>query len=220
MMIDKNLLVSSINYARLCQRNFDDTPVKPDDVELFKTLIELAPRKQGVVWHKTLFIENRELIHDMYMSSRDHGYHSPHNAQMSAPLLVIALPYSEYKSQHYEETVATNFNNENREKTSYRFISEDMHTSVGIHMGMLALAANQLGYRTGFCTCFDDNFRSILYRLLKEEYDKELIDDRVVTALGIGYPIETIPHNYDVKINTAMYRHKSMWVDNDLVHIK
>lgn len=219
-MIDKNLLISSINTAKLCQRNFDNRSVDPGDVELFKNLIKLAPRKQGVVFHKTLFIENKELIRDMYMSSKARDYHLPHNAQMSAPLLVIALPYSENKSEHDGKIVSTNFNNENEEKTSYKFIPEDMYTSVGINMGMLALAANQLGYKTGFCTCFDDNFRSILYRLLKDDYDKKLIDDNVITALGIGYPIKNIPHNYDVKIDTEMYRHKSLWVDSDLIHIK
>lgn len=219
-MIDRHDLLASIETAKLCQRNFSDTAVDPDDVEIFKKLIEFAPRKQGVVWHKTLFIENRELIHRLYWSSRDHGYHVPHNAQMSAPLLVIALPYSEYKSNHYEDTVSLNFNEKNTEKTRYRFISEDMHTSVGIHMGMLALAANQLGYKTGFCTCFDDNFRNILVELLTDEYKNELLDDRVVTALGIGYPLPDIPHNYDTKIKTMMYRHESMWVNSDLIHIK
>ncbi len=219
-MIDRQHLITSIENTKLCQRNFKETTINSEDVEFFKQLIKLAPRKQGVVWHKTLFIEDKQLIHRLYMSSRDHGYHSPHNAQMSAPLVVIALPYSEYKSTNYEDTVSLNFNNKNDEKTRYRFISEDMHTSVGIHMGMLALAANQLGYRTGFCTCFDDTFRTILADLLADEYKNELIDDRVVTALGIGYPQDAVPHNYDTKIKTMMYRHESMWVETDLIHIK
>lgn len=220
-MIDKNNIMQSLSSARTCQRNWDRHPINPDDIEYFKTVLEKSPKKQGRVFHHTVFIENPNIIDELYYNAKEEDEKIPHNGQMTAPLVVLFVPYDISILPSLEKEVTENFNAANKEKTNYIFGEQDINTSIGIHSGMLALIANQIGYKTGFCSCFNTSAKQIFRRVCENAMSRSFLDYDNTLALGIGYSRSNTPHNYDQLHDTLMYRHENVW-DTELhfCHIK
>jgi hypothetical protein len=59
---------------------------------------------------------------------------------------------------------------------------------IGISSSAIALAANSIGLKTGFCRCFDRNMLS------KVVEPMNLSPDNFSVALGVGYPMPGWPH--------------------------
>lgn len=216
-MNDTDKILKKLKVAKKCQRNWNTTPVLPEHVNFFKSVLKNVPKKQGRLFYKALFIENTKLINDLYYNARDEGCDYAHNAQVNAPLLVVFVPYNDDYLEKESNDVLSNFNKVIDEDTTFPYTEVDVSVSIGIHMGMLALAATQIGYSTGFCSCFDSNFRKIINELL-DEAESKILQTRDIISLGIGYPNTNYKHNYDPFINTHMFSHKNVW--NDSQHIK
>jgi hypothetical protein len=214
-MFDKNTVTESLLQSKQCQRNWANTRVEPDDVEFFKLTLQQIPKKQGQMFHHTVFIENQELIDRIYYNAKEEGEPNPHNGQSSAPLLVLFIPYDTAILPSVGNQVSENYNNDNQDTAQYVFAGTDVHNSVGIHSGMLALIANQIGYRTGFCSCFNTVAKQIFAEICKDS-KTPLLDFGSTITLGIGHADSQHPHNYDRFHNTLMYRHKNVW--NDVWH--
>jgi nitroreductase len=71
-------------------------------------------------------------------------------------------------------------------------INVDRHQAIGIASGVLALTANYLGYKTGFCRCFDQDR---INNILKTKNNIDML-------LGIGYPKNNESHTVHHIFNT------------------
>jgi hypothetical protein len=65
-------------------------------------------------------------------------------------------------------------------------VNLDRMQALGIASGLLAFAANYLGYKTGFCRCFDG----------LEAANILGAENNISLAMGIGYPNPELKHNY------------------------
>ncbi len=220
-MYSKESIEQSLSIARQCQRNWNSQTVDPNDVEFFKQTLIQIPKKQGRVFHYTVFVENQDIINNIYFNAREESVKIPHNGQMSAPLLVLFIPYDTGILPEHEEEVSENYNSDNDDQATYVYCANDIQVSIGIHSGMLALIANQLGYRTGFCSCFNSVAKKIFADLCKDIPRPYMLDYESTFAMGIGKFDDTRPHNYDSLHNTLMYRHRNAWDDKlHFCHIK
>ena len=213
---NKTEILDSIKNTNQCQRNWEKTSVTPEDIQFFKSVLENVPKKQGQIFHEVLFIENQVLIKKLYSYSREQDYKFAHNPQVNAPLLVVYVPYTEEHLETISKDVLNNFNKVVDENTSFPYFGVDIATSMGMHMGILALAANQIGYKTGFCSCFNKKFRKTIERLIT----KDKIETDGMLCLGIGLANQNIDYNYDENLKTRIFSHKNVWSDNNIRHIK
>jgi succinate dehydrogenase flavin-adding protein (antitoxin of CptAB toxin-antitoxin module) len=220
-MNDTDKILKKIKVTKQCQRNWDTTPVLPEHIDFFKSVLENVPKKQGRMFHKILFIEDVDLIDNLYYNSRDEGCDYAHNAQVKAPFLVVFVPYSEGYLEKISDDVLSDFNKVINEDTTFPYNQVDVATSMGIHMGILAMAATQLGYSTGFCSCFDSNFKKTIENLLHDEISSKILKTEDMLSLGIGYSNNKFRHNYDPFLKTHMFSHKNAWNDSkNFKHIK
>lgn len=215
-MTDYDSIRNTLSTAKLCQRNWSDKSVAAQDIEFFKSVITENPKKQGQIFHHTLFIENKSVINDIYYNAKAEDERIPHNGQMSAPLLIMFVPYDTAILARFEQQITHNFNQANHDKTAYSFTDRDINVSIGIHSGILTFVANQLGYRTGFCSCFNSYAKQIIKDLCKDSIREPYFNYDEIIAIGIGHDEESVPHNYDRTHDTVMYRHTNEW--NELLH--
>ena len=197
-------ILKAIESSQHCQRNWDlDKTIESEHLKIFEYVLKNAPSKQNIAFYKIHFIFNRNLIKDIYdntatYSARPIEFYNP---QTLANLLVV-----------FEEVLYFNTINENNEIIAYKqrdkltkaqrsmieeTIKQDRLQAVGIASGQLALVANYLGYKTGFCKCFDS---SAIEKILN-------LDNKISLLLGIGYSVENIDHNIhhlDREISTRL----------------
>lgn len=196
-----NLIESSITAGH-CQRNWDTKPIPKDDI---KTITEVAlnmPTKQNVLQYEIIAITNREVIEYMYsiavsIAKDQHnksggtvfeGNDIYRNGQVNASLLLIWTTSKDPKQWD---------NKDSKDHSNTDHYSKCI--GVGLSAGAAALAANQLGYRTGFCNCF-----------IQDEMQQFITDNTeygefFMTSLGIGYPLEGYSRNQIVKEGNVMF---------------
>ena len=172
-MID---LIKASSTAERCQRNWDhSTPVTSEDVETLTKVATTMPTKQNVDYFELLVSTNskfNKMCYDIAVNPGDpyydEGDNKLRNAQVNAPMLMIWVPI---------------YNNpliDDRAYPTGDYEDEYRDVAIGISSGATALAAAQLGYKTGFCGCMD---WPKLKDLIKEHFtDPELL--RVVDKLG------------------------------------
>lgn len=194
-----NLIESSITAGH-CQRNWDTKPIPEEDI---KTITEVAlnmPTKQNVLQYEIIAITNRAVIEYLYSIAVSVEQDVPEggtifkgndmyrNAQVNASLLLIwTTSTNPYQYDNKDALDASNTDHYSK------------CIGVGISAGATALAANQLGYRTGFCTCFiQDKMKQFIT-------DNTEYGEFFMTSLGIGYPLEGYSRNQTVKEGNVMY---------------
>ena len=172
-MID---LIKASSTAERCQRNWDhSTPVTSEDVETLTKVATTMPTKQNVDYFELLVSTNskfNKMCYDIAVNPGDpyydEGYNKLRNAQVNAPMLMIWVPI-------YDNPLI-----DDRAYPTGDYEDEYRDIATGISSGATALAAAQLGYKTGFCVCMD---WPKLKDLIKEHFtDPELL--RVVDKLG------------------------------------
>ena len=197
--IESLLIESSIEAGR-CQRNWDLTIDIPESH--LNTLVDVAmnmPTKQNVLAYELIVLTKRKDIEHLYSlavaTKRDNPTGSEfkdsdlfRNNQVNASLLFIWIRSNriqENKNYYYKEKI---------DSADYKDLSNTMTdiqvNAIGISSGATALAANMLGYKTGFNNCF-----------LKEETNKWISDNitdtnfTLVNSLGIGKPLKAYKRN-------------------------
>jgi hypothetical protein len=186
-------ILSAVESSQHCQRNWDlDKTIDPEHLKIFEYVVKTVPSKQNISFYKVHFITNRKLIEEIYKNTNT--FHPKttidfKNPQTLANLLVIFeddLSYGEinenndtraYKLQH----LLTPQQKSTIEKT----LHQDRQQAIGIASGQLSLIANYLGYKTGFCGCY--NIKPIA-ELLNTK-------NRISLLLGIGYSKSELPHS-------------------------
>ena len=77
----------------------------------------------------------------------------------------------------------------------HRMHDVNVNLSAGISAGAVALAANQMGMRTGFCACYDKD--AVAHYLASIGHN--LDGAKICVMLGIGYPNTEYASNVIVK---------------------
>lgn len=162
-----------LDYAKnseKCQRNWNHSAAIPDDhIDYIIKVCTTMPTKQNLNIYQLHAITNNEIIKKIYDISYDPKNYADtfrFNSQTSAPLLLVwsAMPGAQFQN--------------------------DVDIAVGISSGAAALAASELGYKTGFCKCFENR---PLRKILKIKGDSTNTDP--ILILGIGLPNDALEHN-------------------------
>jgi nitroreductase len=194
--MDISLLKQAIDSSQHCQRNWDLTKsIDPSHMDAFVHAVTQCPSKQNHACYTVKFITNRDIIEQIYnntYSDKSNKYtigDGRLNPQVLANVLVLFEGYSD--EYILNKLHAAPDGNLILEKEGYNRFKDivliSVLTSIGIASGYLNLIANQLGYKTGFCECFD-----------KQEVAKILNTTNTPRLfLGIGYPDDTKKHFYN-----------------------
>jgi|TARA_R110001592_G_scaffold17786_3_gene74412 nitroreductase len=162
-----------IEGSQRAQRNWDlDKQLPTDHIKLLKYSIKKCPTKQNRAWYSVTFITNRDIIEQIYKTTYGFSYGGPdnltiYNTQTLANMLVLFHLDVDPRKSVTEDTLANT-----------RGIQEQ---SIGIASAYLNLTAHMLGYKTGFCQCFDDT-----------KIAKIINKPRTNLILGIGFPNEGV----------------------------
>jgi hypothetical protein len=189
-------LNAAIEYTNHCQRNWDHTQeMSPEDVDLIVSVAKGMPTKQNLPYYTVLYSLDRRFIERVHDLSIDP--HNPRsigrNTQTLAHLLVIYLD---------------NWTDKKIKEQTREDWRDNYNMSVGVSAGATSLFSNQLGYRTGFCQCYDTNS---INKILKEEYG---IEEKIKgTILGIGIPNNKYKRNSIVDKDNCYIRDVPTYID-------
>ena len=186
-------ILKAIESSQHCQRNWDlDKTIDPEHLEIFKYILKTSPSKQNIAYYKIHFIFNRDIIEKIYDNTptRDRIIER-YNPQVLANLLVVFEDYlhfspvnenSQIKSYKQKDTLDIN------QRTKIESILQaDRLQAVGITSGQLVLVANYLGYKTGFCRCYDSEaIRDILN-----------LNNKASLIIGIGH--------HDIEVSRSVH---------------
>ena len=162
-----------VRLARIverCQRNFDwSKPIPNKDVKYILNVATSMPTKQQLDFYNITVIESEPLAREFYTTCTipDECYYEGdewRNSQTYAPLLLLYSTWPKY--ERYEP-------------------QNDIAMSMGISSSAAALAAANLGYKTGFCKCIDSRLAE---EFVKKYFRKNVWDPTL--AIGIGHPLE------------------------------
>ncbi len=189
-------LNAAIEYTNHCQRNWDHTQeMSPEDVDLIVSVAKGMPTKQNLPYYTVLYSLDRRFIERVHDLSIDP--HNPRsigrNTQTLAHMLVIYLD---------------NWTDNKIKEQTREDWRDNYNMSVGVSAGATSLFSNQLGYRTGFCQCYDTNS---INKILKEEYG---IEEKIKgTILGIGIPNNKYKRNSIVDKDNCYIRDVPTYID-------
>ena len=215
--MDISLLKQAIDSSQHCQRNWDLTKsIEPSHMDAFIHAVTQCPSKQNHACYTVKFITNRDIIEQIHNNT----YSAKHtkfeggigrtNPQVLANMLVLF-------ESHSDEYILNKLNSlapgqVMLEKEEYNSVKEviliSVLTSIGIASGYLNLIANQLGYKTGFCECFD---KQEIAKILNTTNNPRLF-------LGIGYPDDTKKSYFHHVDNSLIERKPKETIDYSFVN--
>lgn len=180
-----------LEYAKVvgqCQRNWDySQPMPQEHIDYILNTAEAMPTKQSLPVYEIFASTNLEFNAEIFRLAR--AKNQPHtikrNAQVNAPLLLMFV--------------------DNRHPRLH--MVEDQYFAVGLAAGGAGIAAQELGYKTGFCKCYEN--LEILEALNKIGYvctEGKNIKRNVLLMLGIGTPKEGVERG-EVFENDFFLRH-------------
>ena len=152
-----------------CQRNFDHTKRIPNKhVKYILNCATSMPTKQQQNFYNITVIEEEPLAREFYTTCaidvNNPAGEEWRNSQTYAPLVLLYSTYPKYN--RYEPY-------------------NDIAMSMGLSSGAAALAAANLGYKTGFCKCIDEHRTNAF---VWNHFRKKIWD--ATLAVGIGHPLE------------------------------
>jgi hypothetical protein len=172
--------------ANHCQRNWNDLPVSKEIIDELISVATNMPTKQNEEFFTVLASVDKEFNHNVYMHSYsvtnqilnmpfDQRHKTNYNTQLRAPLIFQWLVDTSRSFKH------GNYN-------------PDGLLSIGVSAGAVALAANKLGLKTGFCICLH---KDPIVDLINKKYNTNFND--IALSLGIGYERSDTAHNVIVR---------------------
>ena len=202
-----NLIEASL-IAERCQRNWDYS--KPISQQHIDTLVSVAvnmPTKQNVEYYDLVVSTNKQFNEICYASAfnpDDPDFNDEigmaRNSQVNAPLLLIWIPRLSDQLTNQDRLVMSDNSN------TGDFLPKNIDTAIGISAGSTALAAAQLGLKTGFCACM---YMPKIYELAHKqsvnsdmlELAKKLQSTKDGLFLGVGYSNDSYDRKDVVKDN-------------------
>ena len=206
--MDSNQLKTAILKSQHTQRNWDlSRKVPQEDIDLIITAATQCPSKQNVAYYNIHTITNRtiiELIHDQTdgFTVKYDPYQSVTNSQVLANLLIVieeveidtSTGYDAYRN---DQSLA--LSNGSIDDIALSQLERDKNMAVGIATGYINLTASLLGYRTGYCACFDPTGVKKILDL--EKYP--------ILLMGIGFRDYNLDRRVHHKNHTYMFPTKS-----------
>jgi nitroreductase len=166
------LLKKYAETAERCQRNYDITQLLPKEhVDYILSVCTTMPSKNNKNLYRLLAIQNTSISKKIYIkgawAAGDPNLkevpNQYRNGQVYAPLLLI-----------WDGSICPKGRNSR----------EDHLMAVGISSGAAALAAAELGYKTGFCVCFEEKkVEGVL-----NKHIGQTLNLKITLMLGIGLP--------------------------------
>jgi nitroreductase len=169
-----------------CQRNWIESKKIPE--EHVNYIIEACtdmPTKQQKNIYSLVAITDRKIIMELFETcyeEKDYARTFKRNTQVLANLLLVWIPSNSKGTDSYGQSLGI---------------------AVGLSAAAAALAGAELGYRTGFCRCIDEEKS----KKVLESYIGKIEKDEVPLMLGIGIPDEKFAHNV-MAINGTRFGHK------------
>jgi nitroreductase len=173
MNLDKSNINNIISQSCQTQRNWDISKEIPqEDLDIILTAVTQCPSKQNIAHYNIHSITNRSLIESIHEHTAGFatGYSTDSYMETNSQTLANLLLVFESKdisvkhdtiSYRSDETVM--LVNGELSSNARDLIYRDRIMSVGIASGYANLISNMLGYKTGYCACFDpDPIRNIL----------------------------------------------------------
>ena len=161
------------------------------------------PTKQNQEYYQLVVSTNLDLNKEIYKlayfdGQRNPSYENHYNSQVSAYILFMWCPFINFNISKFG-----NYESAGR-------------VSIGISAGAVALAANQLGYKSGFCGCFGQ--KEVTKKLnSKLNLHKKNRIKFIEVGLGIGIPNPRYNSN-EVIENDKVIKVKKQYYKNIKVH--
>lgn len=172
-------LRKTIGSSTLTQRCWDLTKTIPQEhLDLIVYSATAAPVKQNYAYFRLHVVTDRTRIQRLYDTTEGFGIPQPpgmrivKNSQILATCVLIFEPYTTGENLH---------RNLERTRHTTDVPSFDQDSAISMAAAYANLTAHSLGYRTGFCACF--NPRQAQTALETDQMPKLM--------LGIGYPDTT-----------------------------
>jgi nitroreductase len=175
--------------SQKCQRNWDLTKkISNEHMDLLIQAATQCPSKQNVAYYKLNVITNRSYIENIHAATLgftknnyDQDTELETNSQALANVLFV-FEENNYENDLTADSVTRNVQTERLKNNTLtdidrQILNRDKTLAVGVASGYLALLSNQLGYSTGFCSCFDSN-----------KIEKILnTNEKILLLLGVGF---------------------------------
>lgn len=197
---------------RRCQRNWDLSKTIPHEhIQLLGEVAKNSPAKQDEAYFDVYVINDKDLIEELYKNSDGYttgvaegkDFEVWPNSQTRANVVFCwsARQPSTMRNYYQDDTDYEAFDKSDtgidniktpgtpKDPDEWSRNIENTYTSMGISMACVAQAAAQLGYVTGFNKNFGDFDEVIELPQTETEYLRY--------TLGIGYPMENMPHYID-----------------------
>lgn len=177
-----------IEQTQHCQRNWDlDKSLDQETIDWLFDVGYTMPTKQNLSSFQIVAFTDRTMIEYLTASAINKGWRSRHvkNPQMLAPVVYTFFG----KTDEVEKS-------RSQEK---RIGSGTTMIEIGLAAGAMALAANSVGLKTGFCKCFYPlesglDKKNKVARALR---NYKIKGTDIGLALGVGYPVEGLPSHID-----------------------
>jgi len=195
-MIDLKASIDAVNRAKICARNYAETPVPAELISHLAQVANGGPFKQGrryfdiytitdpektkQIWAHTARPDEQAAL-EAYPKLNKDGTQATFvgNAQVLAPALFcfayLEEPTPPYPEEDHWDPTDFDVSDENHQNTRF---------AIGSAMGMLTFEANRQGLHSGCCVCFDPD---PITALVKEWSGR---DDflKIGLMVGTGYP--------------------------------
>ena len=175
----KQILKASLGAER-CQRNWDYTPIPQQDIDTIIQVCTNMPTKQNIESYKLIVSINQKFNNSFFKIAIDpkKDFFVEHrNSQTNAPMLMM------WSFNSISDVRKKMGKTKGMGEKDLKNIFQQTMLEIGISAGAAALGANYLGYKSGFCRCFDDKQAE---KLLKEFTGKDIAKPQL--TLGVGLP--------------------------------
>ncbi|MGI9526655.1 MAG: hypothetical protein ACR2MS_06065 [Weeksellaceae bacterium] len=171
--------LENVKQSQRCQRNWDyDVDIDIDTVNYLLDVGYNMPTKQNQDSIQIITFRNRHKIellssrayNEKAFDQKNSGHY--HNPQANAPLVFAFILRPDMVKNGAKDHIGV---------------------ECGLAAGAIALAANNMGLRTGFCACFDQggfDFSDKI-NLSNNKFDPKDIH----LLLGVGHPVKDKPYN-------------------------
>lgn len=194
--MDIQHLAESIISSQHCQRNWNlDGTIQQEHIDMLVKAVTQCPSKQNASFYRVHLVHDRNKIEQIHATTYGFGFKPGKvttNTQTLANLLIV---FESANSNRHIDRYKQNYkilNKSYQQENLNRELEKDRNMAIGIASGYANLIAALLGYKTGYCACFNNGeIREIL----------DLQEDCIL-MLGVGNPRDCIStlHHIDHEI--------------------
>ena len=192
--MEKKELLTAVTNSQHCQRNWDlSKKIDPETIDWLMTVRYSTPTKQNLDTFEVVCIKDRSIIQQFSKAATNPDYNSDllgnnlktqmkrgrnQNPQTDSNLLFLFFHKPDERTSDIRQ-LREGGNPE--EKMKYKHCTG---FEMGLSASAIAIAANGIGLRSGFCRCI---WHDILPQAILDQYN--LDKNNLEIMLGIGYPL-------------------------------